>query len=158
MPVTDTSPARALLEQEDSLQFDAFTPANAFDIGCLLIEAAKRQSKSVMVEIRCEGRQFFQHAMQGTDQVNVDWIRRKNNVVSRFGRSSLFVHHQYFDGEQPIEGVAALDAAEFAAFGGAFPLRVRGRGVVGSITVSGLPHEEDHAMVVEVLARFLKPA
>lgn len=41
----------------------------------MLIEAARRQSKAVMVEIRIDGLQLFQNAMDGTDRVNVDWIK-----------------------------------------------------------------------------------
>ena len=48
-----------------------------------------------------------------------------------------------------------VDAHEFAAHGGAFPIRVRGVGLVGTMTVSGLPQEEDHRLVVSVLEQFL---
>jgi uncharacterized protein (UPF0303 family) len=37
-----------------------------------------------------------------------------------------------------------------AAFGGAFPLRVRGS-LIGAVGVSGLAQEDDHDLVVEVL-------
>ena len=39
----------------------------------------------------------------------------------------------------------------FAAHGGAFPIRIREVGVVGSVAVSGLPQAEDHAFVIEVI-------
>ena len=48
-----------------------------------------------------------------------------------------------------------LDPTVFAAHGGAFPVIVRGVGVVGTVTVSGLPQEEDHRLVVSVLRDFL---
>ena len=41
------------------------------------------------------------------------------------------------------------------AAGGAFPIRVRGVGLVGTVTVSGLPQLEDHRLVVTTLERFL---
>ena len=46
-------------------------------------------------------------------------------------------------------------SGEFAAHGGAFPVIVRDVGVVGTVTVSGLPQEEDHRLVVAVLRAFL---
>jgi uncharacterized protein (UPF0303 family) len=49
----------------------------------------------------------------------------------------------------------SVDPAEFAAHGGAFPVRVRGVGLVGTVAVSGLPQEEDHRLVVTILERFL---
>ena len=48
-----------------------------------------------------------------------------------------------------------LSLQEYAAHGGAFPIRVRGTGLVGTMTVSGLPQEEDHRLVVTVLEHFL---
>ena len=48
-----------------------------------------------------------------------------------------------------------VDPALYAAHGGSFPVRVRGVGVVGTVTVSGLPQADDHALVVEALERLL---
>jgi uncharacterized protein (UPF0303 family) len=44
-----------------------------------------------------------------------------------------------------------LPVADFAGHGGCFPIRVRGAGVIGSITISGLPDREDHQLAVESL-------
>jgi uncharacterized protein (UPF0303 family) len=45
--------------------------------------------------------------------------------------------------------------ADYAADGGSFPLCVEGAGVVGSVTVSGLPQRDDHNLVVEALCAML---
>ena len=44
-----------------------------------------------------------------------------------------------------------LPLADYAAHGGCFPIRVKGAGVIGSMTVSGLPDRSDHQLAVEVL-------
>jgi len=49
----------------------------------------------------------------------------------------------------------ASPAAEFASHGGAFPLTVKGAGVIGVVTVSGLPQRQDHEFVVEALCAVL---
>jgi uncharacterized protein (UPF0303 family) len=49
----------------------------------------------------------------------------------------------------------SLPAAEFASHGGAFPLTVKGAGVIGVVTVSGLPQRQDHEFVVEALCAVL---
>jgi uncharacterized protein (UPF0303 family) len=56
---------------------------------------------------------------------------------------------------QTMEEKYLISSGEFAAHGGAFPLIIRGVGVVGTITVSGLPQEEDHQLVVATLRKFL---
>jgi uncharacterized protein (UPF0303 family) len=55
-----------------------------------------------------------------------------------------------------VQGDApGLDPARYAAHGGSFPVIVRRVGVVGSVTVSGLPQLEDHSFVVEQITLFL---
>ena len=54
-----------------------------------------------------------------------------------------------------FEDRTGLDPALYAAHGGSFPVTVRRVGVVGSVTVSGLPQTEDHSFVVEQLTLFL---
>ena len=44
-----------------------------------------------------------------------------------------------------------LTLNEFAAHGGSFPISLAGTGVIGAVTVSGLPQRDDHQLVVEAL-------
>jgi len=48
-----------------------------------------------------------------------------------------------------------LPLADYATHGGSFPISVAGAGVVGSVTVSGLPQRADHELVVEALCDLL---
>lgn len=50
----------------------------------------------------------------------------------------------------------AADSADFVIAGGGFPLRVNGAGIIGSITVSGLPQREDHNVIVAALCDHLQ--
>ena len=45
---------------------------------------------------------------------------------------------------------------EYQGEGGSFPVVIRGKGRIGTITVSGLSGEEDHNLAVEGIRRFLK--
>jgi uncharacterized protein (UPF0303 family) len=76
-------------------------------------------------------------------------------VVNRFGHSSFYMGISLKSKGQTIEEKYLIPSSEFAAHGGAFPLIIRGVGVVGTITVSGLPQEEDHELVVTTLRKFL---
>jgi uncharacterized protein (UPF0303 family) len=48
-----------------------------------------------------------------------------------------------------------ISSHDYAAHGGAFPLIIRGVGVVGTITISGLPQQEDHEVVITTLKKFV---
>jgi uncharacterized protein (UPF0303 family) len=141
-----------LLADEEELQFDAFTNETAWELGHALVEAARRDGLSVTVDIRRGEQQLFHYALPGTAADNDAWIERKNRVVRRFGHSSFAMRAA--EGDAFAENYL-LDPTQFAAHGGAFPVIVRDVGVVGTVTVSGLPQEEDHQLVVSVLRAFL---
>ncbi|MBB3224923.1 heme-degrading domain-containing protein [Pseudoduganella umbonata] len=146
---------QALALEEQQLQFAAFSNNDALKLGLALVERARALGKAVTVDITRNGHQLFQHAMDGTSPDNADWIRRKNNVVQRYGRSSWHVGSRYRSQGKTFEADSNAAAADFAAHGGAFPLILRGTGIVGTITVSGLPQKEDHDLVTAVLREYL---
>jgi uncharacterized protein (UPF0303 family) len=141
-----------LRAEEEELQFAAFTNDTAWELGHALVDAARRDGLSVTVDIQRGEQQLFHYALAGTAADNDEWIERKNRVVRRFGHSSLYMRAA--EGEAFAENYL-LDPTVFAAHGGAFPIIVRDVGVVGTVTVSGLPQEEDHRLVVSVLRAFL---
>lgn len=48
-----------------------------------------------------------------------------------------------------------FDHFEYAAHGGCVPIVVKGVGMVGTITVSGLEQSKDHALAIKAMAEFL---
>lgn len=144
-----------LLAQEEELQFTTFTNATAWELGCALVDAARRDRLAVTVDIRRGEQQLFHAALAGTAANNDEWIERKNRVVRRFGHSSFYVGSRHRIDGTDFAVRELLDPREFAAHGGAFPVIVRGVGLVGTVTVSGLPQAEDHRLVVDVLRAFL---
>ena len=146
---------KELLKQEEEIQFSSFSNDTAFAVGIALLEAAKSKGKPVTIDITRNGQQLFHVAMQGTSLDNDVWIKRKNNVVNRFGHSSFYMGISLESKGQTIEEKYLIPSSEYAAHGGAFPLFIQGVGVVGTITVSGLPQQEDHELVVTTLKQFL---
>jgi uncharacterized protein (UPF0303 family) len=144
-----------LAAQEAELLLDGFDEDQAWALGVALVEEARRRGAGVVVDIERAGHQLFHAALPGTAPDNDEWIRRKGNVVRRFGRSSLHVGQLCRDQGTTIEEKYAVPSADYAAHGGAFPLLVRGVGPVGVIAVSGLPQLEDHDLVVSVLRSHL---
>ena len=145
----------ALLAEEHELQFHEFTNATAYALGQRLVDAAHAGGHAVTIDIARGEQQLFHVALAGTAADNDAWIQRKNRVVRRFGHSSYLIGLSLQLDGTTIEARHLLDEREFAAHGGAFPVIVRDVGVVGTITVSGLPQEEDHRLVVETLRDFL---
>lgn len=142
-------------QQEDELQFTNFSNDTALALGLALLDEARTRDKPVTIDITRYGQQLFHFAMTGTAADNDEWIRRKNNVVRRFGRSSYAVGRRLARDGQTMEEKYLISSQEFAAHGGAFPLTIRSVGVVGTITISGLPQSEDHEVIVTTLRRFL---
>ena len=81
---------------------------------------------------------------------------RKANTVARFHRSSYAMGLELELKKTTLVERFGLTLNEFAAHGGSFPLSVKSAGVIGAVTVSGLPQREDHQFVVEALCAELK--
>jgi uncharacterized protein (UPF0303 family) len=140
--------------QESTLILPAFTPDTAWQIGTLLRDLAIARKYSIVVDVRRFGsphQQLFYTALEGTTPDNARWVQRKINTVNRMYRSSYRVGLTL-----ALENISFADRynlpeADYAAHGGCFPLRVTAAGIVGAVTVSGLPQREDHNLVVEAL-------
>lgn len=144
-----------IAEQERRLRFAQFDAGTAWEIGSRLKQAAEAAQAAVTIEIRLAGQTLFLYAMPGTAPVNADWARRKRNVVDLYGRSSYAVGLALKRDGATLEAQIGVDLRDYATHGGSFPLLLQGAGCVGSITVSGLPQRQDHAMIVAVLADHL---
>jgi uncharacterized protein (UPF0303 family) len=47
-----------------------------------------------------------------------------------------------------------MDVNRYSGSGGSVPILISDTGIVGTVTVSGLRHDIDHAFVVEVLKKY----
>lgn len=144
-----------LAKQESQLQFERFTHEMAHDIGEQLYALALTRHLPVSIDIKRNGQQLYHAALEGSQVDNDYWIMRKSNVVARFGISSHHMSLILESQNKSLEQTYFLDPSEYAAHGGSFPIILKNSGVIGSITVSGLPSEHDHALVVEVLSTYL---
>jgi uncharacterized protein (UPF0303 family) len=141
--------------QERELQLPHLDAATAWDLGVCLRRMAEERGLAVVIDVRRFGQPLFYAGMEGTTPDNVEWVRRKSNVVARFHRSSYSVGLSLKQKGTTLE-TNGLATADFASHGGSFPLHVTGAGVVGSVTVSGLPQRSDHELVVEALCGLLE--
>jgi uncharacterized protein (UPF0303 family) len=141
--------------QEKRLQFKSFDSEAAWVIGNALKAAAEKRRVAVAIDIQLAGHTLFSYAMPGTTPDNLDWIRRKRNVVMRYHRSSYAVGLKHEKAQTTLQDRVGLELKDYASHGGCFPILLAGTGCVGTITVSGLPQRDDHMMVVSVLQDYL---
>lgn len=138
--------------QEQRLQFNAFDQSTAWTLGTQLKTLCDAAGVALAIEIRLAKETVFYYAMPGTGPGNADWARRKRNTVELQHASSYAVGLKLEQEKSSLEAKQGLPLRDYATHGGSFPIRVRGVGVVGVVTVSGLPQREDHATVVKALA------
>ncbi|WHM38577.1 heme-degrading domain-containing protein [Streptomyces sp. BPTC-684] len=141
--------------QEAELELPRFTHEDAWVLGSLLRELAVARRAPVTIDIHRGTQQLFRCALPGSTPDNDAWIDRKRRVTERYAAASYLVGARFRAKNTTFEASSRLDPDTYAAHGGAFPLRVTGTGVIGTVTVSGLPQVEDHALVVEGLRVFM---
>jgi len=146
---------KQLLQEEQELQFESFNETTAWQIGRLLFEQAKGAGLPVTIDITRGDHQLFHVSLPGTSADNDEWIKRKVRLVYRFGHSSFYMGQLLKSKGKKIEEVYLVSESEYAAHGGCFPIIVKGTGIIGTITVSGLPQAEDHKLVVKAIREFL---
>lgn len=147
---------KEIISQEEILQFERFNNEDALNLGMLIINKARTQNNVITIDITRNGHQLFHYSLEGTSPDNDQWVIRKNRVVNRFNRSSLYVGTRLKHLNTTIENKYNISSQDYAPYGGAFPLIIRNVGVVGTITVSGLTQTDDHKMVVESIMEYLK--
>ncbi|RHZ63365.1 hypothetical protein CDV55_107033 [Aspergillus turcosus] len=169
----------AAQESSSSVIFPTFTSSTAWTLGLALrdriLSLPPDQRKPALISISLTGGSephvIFQCATEpGTVADNEVWVRRKRNVVLRWGVSSWLMRQKMlastglsaseveeaFVKKFALKSSSGGGADDYAIHGGAFPVRVRSvDGVVGVIVVSGLKQEHDHQVVVEVVRDYI---
>lgn len=146
---------KQLLQEEQELQFTRFNEETAWQLGSRLVEIARSRNLPVTIDITRGTHQLFHAALHGTSPDNDEWIKRKVRTVYRFGHSSFYIGQMLKSKGRTIEQAYLVSESEYAPHGGCFPVIVKETGIVGTVTVSGLPQEEDHKLVVEALRSHL---
>jgi len=144
----------SIVAQESTLTLPEFGPEIAWQLGVLLRELAVARRLPLVIDVRRLGsphQPLFYCALNGTSPDNARWVARKINVVARFHKSSYHVGRLLEQSGLSFGARYGLPEEDYAPHGGGFPLSVEGAGVVGCVTVSGLPQRDDHSLVVEAL-------
>lgn len=144
-----------LLREKEELQFTSFNEDTAWQIGSWLVTRAIENDLPITIDITKAGHQLFHASRPGTSADNDEWVKRKVRLVYRMGHSSFYVGQRLKQDGLTIEDKYLLPEHEYAPHGGCFPILVKGTGLVGTITVSGLAQEDDHKLVVQAIRHYL---
>lgn len=144
-----------IAQQERELRLPRFDAQIAWELGTRLRGMAIERGLTLVVDVRRFGQQLFYGALDGTTPDNSEWVRKKTNVVARFHHSSYGVGLNLRNRGMTLVDRYGLPAADYAADGGSFPIAIENAGVIGCVTVSGLPQRADHELVVEALCAHL---
>ena len=149
--MSDRADIEILTEQERRLVFASLNEEDAFLIGSALKTRADAQNAPIVIDVSLFDRRLFYFARPGSTCDNEDWVRRKVNLVRRLHKSSYRIGK-----ELAAAGTTLADrnlaATDYAAAGGSFPIRLANAGVIGTVTISGLPQREDHNWVASAIA------
>jgi uncharacterized protein (UPF0303 family) len=144
-----------IAEQESKLVFDHFNEDVAVDLGLRIRVGARAFTKGVAVGIYLWDRTVFYGATAGATEGNRSWIERKVKLVKLQLKSSYRVVVERGDKPRQLEPGWGLAPSEYALAGGAFPIVVKGIGIVGAAAASGLHERDDHEIVRAAIAELL---
>ena len=142
----------SLAAEAETLILLRFDETTALQLGAILLDMA--QGLPVVINIRNAHRTFFHAALPGAQANNDNWARRKSNTALMMGRASMAVGLKNAERKQTLSRDGLSDA-DYSDNGGAVPLRVAGVGMVAVATVSGLPQEDDHRLVIRAIVALL---
>ena len=74
--------------EQEELVFAAFDEETAWETGKRLRQTALEKGYAVAISVTLNRRRLFACAMAGTTPINDEWIRRKENTVYKFFKSS----------------------------------------------------------------------
>ena len=108
----------------------------------------------IVVKVLLGRRTVVLLAQDGTGVDNERFLDLKLNTVFNCGHSSLWWFHHLRSTGRTLADVAWADPARVIDMGGGVPLLAHGQ-LVGAVAVSGLAHEDDHALIMTAARRLI---
>ncbi len=141
-------------EEEQELIFTEWNVDLAYEIGKDIVEFAKKERKTVGVEIYTQGRTVFKYLSQEATPNHEKWLSRKRNSVLFFYHSTAYLYKKMEADETQLVRKYGLPCEEATIIPGGFPIYVKGVGIIGSLCVTGMSFQEDHHLIVEMIKKW----
>src|SRR6476469_7711928 len=93
------------LAEENSIDFDSFSHADAWALGSAMVTTATERGSPVAIAIALGEQRVVHAALKGSSATNDDWLRRKFNAVYKHNCPSyaLECQHRSLDGNSSAE-------------------------------------------------------
>lgn len=143
-------------KQEEMLVFDDFNNEDALELGNILAKLTKGSQIPITIRVFLDDIIVYQYTMKGDEETRFGWTYRKYQLIKKTGHCSMHGKIRAMFLDELKELVAQEDVYGFGC--GGFPITVKGKGIIGAVTVSGLPDPADHLYVIEALKMMLKVA
>lgn len=141
----------AVQAELETLVLESFNEDAAWRLASLMREKAIASKLPIVIDIRQGDTPLVAIQLPGATAANFDWARRKRNLTLLVGESSWELSLKKALGTDFAE-LMGLDPRDYTPHGGCVPVRVKGvTGIVATVTVSGLPQEQDHQFAVDAL-------
>ena len=137
-----------LITQESDARLEQFDFLLAWRLGQILYDRATALAAPVSLEVYAFGQELFVAALPGSCAENLEWMRRKRNTVLRCAHSSLYVGMTNASRGESMATQSYIDPYQYTDHGGSFPLMNLAGGLLGAVSVSGLPSEDDHGLAL----------
>lgn len=144
-----------LNNEVSQLVFNQFTLDDAWVLGSSAVKIGQERKLPITVQIRRGEQLVFHAALDGTTADNDTWVERKARSVRRFQVASYPLGLSHKAKGSDFNSDTGLDFNQYVAHGGCIPIMVKNVGLVGTLTISGLPSEDDHTLAVQLIRDFL---
>lgn len=124
----------------------------AMQMGLFIVKRVREMGKCVSMRITLNHRILFGYSMDDYKPEGDDWMRRKENLVYETNSSSYYWQLWVETSGHDLDW-RGMSYADYAPAGGSFPLRVKGAGVCGAVTITGMAANEDHDLAFEAIER-----
>ena len=142
----------SVLKDENLISSFPWNRDSLIAFGNHLSNYGREKSLPLAVAVCLEDVKIFQTFLDGTSDVNEIWVQRKINTVNAISHSTLYLR-AVLDKGAYAELALNNHIGELAACGGGVPVLKEGK-IYAIIIVSGLPHEEDHAVIMNSFKDF----
>lgn len=141
-------------QDKNKIELQSLTSQTAFDIGGVIVGKIIQDELPVAFEIALLDKVLFFFSAEGVCGDKASWLKRKANTVKRFRMSSLEVEDKDKKSTDDFYRKYGISPRDYAPVGGSLPIFNNLGIFIGTITVSGLKPEEDHDLVLDMVARY----